>query len=234
MEFPLGVQGAPSTPRGTAVSCRRVIRGLLACLGAAAAQASAADNRGTATQAAQLPAITVTAGQEEDHGPVRATSPRSRASAPRRARRSWKRRSPCPWSRASRSRCSSRPAPARRCATCRRQQRALWRLRRAAGHHAHTRHRRRLLPGWPARHQQCVDVDAADRPYTLERIEVLRGPSSFLYGQGTGGGVVNQVSRRPQREASHEVFVQAGSFRQRQIGFDSTGRSMTMARCYTG
>ena len=71
MEFPLGVQGAPSTPRGTAVSCRRVIRGLLACLGAAAAQASAADNRGTATQAAQLPAITVTAGQEEDHGPVR-------------------------------------------------------------------------------------------------------------------------------------------------------------------
>ena len=77
-------------------------------------------------------------------------------------------------------------------------------------------------------------MDAADRPYTLERIEVLRGPSSFLYGQGTGGGVVNQVSRRPRREASHEVFVQAGSFRQRQIGFDSTGRSMTMARCYTG
>jgi len=60
-------------------------------------------------------------------------------------------------------------------------------------------------------------------PYTLERIEVLRGPSSFLYGQGTGGGIVNQISRRPQRESSHEAFVQAGNFHRREIGFDSTG-----------
>ena len=60
-------------------------------------------------------------------------------------------------------------------------------------------------------------------PFTLERIEVLRGPSSFLYGQGTGGGVVNQISRRPQRESSHEIFIQAGSFNRREIGFDSTG-----------
>lgn len=60
-------------------------------------------------------------------------------------------------------------------------------------------------------------------PFTLERIEVLRGPSSFLYGQGTGGGIVNQISRRPQRESSHEIFIQGGSFNRREIGFDSTG-----------
>lgn len=60
-------------------------------------------------------------------------------------------------------------------------------------------------------------------PFTLERIEVLRGPSSFLYGQGTGGGVVNQVSRRPQEASSHEIFIQGGSFNRREIGLDSTG-----------
>src|SRR3546814_8751952 len=37
-------------------------------------------------------------------------------------------------------------------------------------------------------------------PYTLERIEVLRGPSSMLYGQGSTAGVVNMVTKRPQAE----------------------------------
>ncbi|WP_235212658.1 TonB-dependent siderophore receptor [Burkholderia paludis] len=60
-------------------------------------------------------------------------------------------------------------------------------------------------------------------PYTLERIEVLRGPASALYGQGTGGGVIDQVSRRPQRDAEHEIVLQAGSYGHRQIGVDSTG-----------
>lgn len=60
-------------------------------------------------------------------------------------------------------------------------------------------------------------------PYTLERVEVLRGPSSSVYGQGTGGGIVNQVSRKPQDVASHEVSVQVGNFRRKQIGIDTTG-----------
>jgi len=60
-------------------------------------------------------------------------------------------------------------------------------------------------------------------PYTLDRVEVLRGPSSALYGQGTGGGIVNQVSRRPEEEASHEVRVQFGTFSHKSIGIDTTG-----------
>ncbi|ELX8262539.1 TonB-dependent siderophore receptor [Pseudomonas aeruginosa] len=60
-------------------------------------------------------------------------------------------------------------------------------------------------------------------PYTLERVEVLRGPSSALYGQGTGGGIVNQISRRPRLDPAHEVSVQFGSFRRRELRFDSTG-----------
>ncbi|SNR43474.1 TonB-dependent siderophore receptor [Puniceibacterium sediminis] len=34
-------------------------------------------------------------------------------------------------------------------------------------------------------------------PYTLGRIEVLRGPSSSLYGGSNPGGIVNYVSKRP-------------------------------------
>lgn len=60
-------------------------------------------------------------------------------------------------------------------------------------------------------------------PYSLERIEVLRGPASAIYGQGTGGGIVNQVSRKPQDVALHELNLQYGSFNRKQIGFDSTG-----------
>nr|WP_312989934.1 TonB-dependent receptor plug domain-containing protein [Comamonas koreensis] len=64
-------------------------------------------------------------------------------------------------------------------------------------------------------------------PFTLERIEVLRGPSAALYGQGTGGGIVNQVSRRPQAEASNEVVMQLGSFGRRLVGIDTTGPANT-------
>ncbi|CAM3823349.1 TonB-dependent siderophore receptor [Xenorhabdus thuongxuanensis] len=60
-------------------------------------------------------------------------------------------------------------------------------------------------------------------PWTLERVEVLRGPSSAVYGQGTGGGIINQVSKRPMDEMERELFVQYGSFNRKQIGFDITG-----------
>lgn len=60
-------------------------------------------------------------------------------------------------------------------------------------------------------------------PFTLERVEVLRGPSSSIYGQGAGGGIVNQVSRKPEDEAVHEVNLQIGNFGRRFVGLDTTG-----------
>ena len=60
-------------------------------------------------------------------------------------------------------------------------------------------------------------------PYTLERVEVLRGPAGMLFGAGTAAGVVNMVSKRPQAEAVREVGVQFGSFGRKQIQADLTG-----------
>ena len=61
-------------------------------------------------------------------------------------------------------------------------------------------------------------------PYTLERIEVLRGPSSVLYGDTSTAGLLNLISKRPQAEASNEIGVQFGSFNRKQVQVDSTGK----------
>lgn len=62
-------------------------------------------------------------------------------------------------------------------------------------------------------------------PFGLERIEVLRGPTSVLYGQGDPGGIVNRVSKRPRADADavQEIEVQLGSFNRRQIAADLGG-----------
>jgi len=60
-------------------------------------------------------------------------------------------------------------------------------------------------------------------PYTLERIEVLRGPSGMLFGAGTAAGVVNMVSKLPQVQTQREVGVEYGSHNRRQIQADLTG-----------
>lgn len=59
--------------------------------------------------------------------------------------------------------------------------------------------------------------------YTLERIEVLKGPSSSLFGQSDLGGIINAVTKRPKKEASREINVQFGMYDRKQIGIDFTG-----------
>jgi iron complex outermembrane receptor protein len=46
----------------------------------------------------------------------------------------------------------------------------------------------------------------------LERIEVLKGPASILYGATEPGGVVNLVTKKPLSEPFFEAEFQAGSF----------------------
>jgi iron complex outermembrane receptor protein len=60
-------------------------------------------------------------------------------------------------------------------------------------------------------------------PYFLERIEVLRGPASVLYGQAPVGGIINSVSKRPQDAQGGEITVEYGTFDFKQVKFDTTG-----------
>jgi iron complex outermembrane receptor protein len=59
--------------------------------------------------------------------------------------------------------------------------------------------------------------------WSIERIEVLKGPSSVLYGEGGIGGAINVVPRRPERERSGAVRVIAGQDDTAFLGFDYTG-----------
>lgn len=46
----------------------------------------------------------------------------------------------------------------------------------------------------------------------FERVEAIKGPSSMLYGQGSLGGFINLVRKKPQAERSAKATLQAGSF----------------------
>lgn len=59
--------------------------------------------------------------------------------------------------------------------------------------------------------------------FDLERVEVLRGPASVLYGQGTPSGVINMVTKRPLDTPFHEVGVEYGTFNKKRTTFDLSG-----------
>ena len=46
----------------------------------------------------------------------------------------------------------------------------------------------------------------------IEQIEVLKGPASVLYGQGSLGGIVNYVTKQPLSEPYYSLEAAAGSF----------------------
>ena len=59
--------------------------------------------------------------------------------------------------------------------------------------------------------------------YTMEQVELLKGPASVLYGQGSPGGIVNYVSKTPKLNKGNEVVLSYGSFSRAQLGVDING-----------
>ncbi|EJL33469.1 TonB-dependent siderophore receptor [Novosphingobium sp. AP12] len=59
--------------------------------------------------------------------------------------------------------------------------------------------------------------------FTLERAEVVRGPSSVLYGAGGAGGLFNGVSKRPKETFGAEVNLIYGTDDTHQVNLDVTG-----------
>ncbi|ALZ10882.1 TonB-dependent siderophore receptor [Pseudomonas aeruginosa] len=56
--------------------------------------------------------------------------------------------------------------------------------------------------------------------YGLERLDVIKGPASVLYGQMAPGGMVNLTSKRPTDEPIREIQVQGGSHDHKQGAID--------------
>jgi len=57
----------------------------------------------------------------------------------------------------------------------------------------------------------------------VERIEVLKGPASVLYGAGQPSGVVNLITKKPLERRIHNADVQFGSFGLERYTIDATG-----------
>ena len=67
---------------------------------------------------------------------------------------------------------------------------------------------------------QVNAYDGQQELYGLERLEVLKGPSSIMYGVAAPAGIINAVSKRPTSEPLREINLEAGSFDRRQISTD--------------
>lgn len=74
------------------------------------------------------------------------------------------------------------------------------------------------LPGDPSSY-----ATPSVNPYALERIDVMKGPSSVLYGRTMPGGLVNYVSKRPQASPANEIVVGTSAFGGIQTSVDTTG-----------
>jgi iron complex outermembrane receptor protein len=59
--------------------------------------------------------------------------------------------------------------------------------------------------------------------YTLERLEVIRGPNTSLYGRGDPGGTFNVVTKQPEAESRVTVGTQFDTQGMRRATFDTTG-----------
>jgi len=57
----------------------------------------------------------------------------------------------------------------------------------------------------------------------VERVEVLKGPASVLYGRGQPGGLINVVTRQPTEELTAEAKTQIGSYGFRRAEATASG-----------
>lgn len=76
-----------------------------------------------------------------------------------------------------------------------------------------------------------------EEPFAYERIEVLRGANSTLFGPADPGGSVNFVSKQPRFERIRQGYVTYGSFDHKEAGLDvgdAVNGSDTLAFRLTG
>ena len=66
--------------------------------------------------------------------------------------------------------------------------------------------------------------------YNVERVEGLKGANALIFGRGTGGGVINRVTKEAEWAPTREVTVQGGSYGTRRGAVDvGQGVSETVA-----
>src|SRR5438552_212949 len=70
---------------------------------------------------------------------------------------------------------------------------------------------------------QSGNVSGQIDPYMIQEVDIVKGPSSVLYGQNQPGGLVNLVTKRPPSRPLRELVLNYGSFDRRQVAADFGG-----------
>ncbi|GGH05052.1 TonB-dependent siderophore receptor [Silvibacterium dinghuense] len=68
--------------------------------------------------------------------------------------------------------------------------------------------------------------------YFYQRIEVMAGPSSVLYGQASPGGIINVETKRPLSAPLREIELGFGSYGHNELNFDFSGPLATRKLLY--
>lgn len=72
---------------------------------------------------------------------------------------------------------------------------------------------------------QSANTQAGRREMAnLERIEVLKGPASILYGRIQPGGMINLVPKKPQADPYYSIQQQVGSYNFYRTALDATSK----------
>ena len=70
---------------------------------------------------------------------------------------------------------------------------------------------------------QSGNVSGQIDPYLIQEVDIVKGPSSVLYGQNQPGGLVNLVTKRPPSRPLRELVLNYGSFNRAQVAADFGG-----------
>lgn len=86
-----------------------------------------------------------------------------------------------------------------------------------------------MIRGFNASNDFYLDGFRDDMHYTrdlsnIERVEILKGPAAVLYGRGSGGGIINRVSKKPGKDQQSSISTQVGSYGFKRIQSDLNGQ----------
>jgi iron complex outermembrane receptor protein len=74
--------------------------------------------------------------------------------------------------------------------------------------------------------KSLINTGSLTYPYdtwNVERIDVLNGPASVLYGGGAIGAAINVIPRKPNKTRENTAYLSGGSLNTYQAALDSTG-----------
>ncbi len=59
--------------------------------------------------------------------------------------------------------------------------------------------------------------------FDIERVEIIKGPASSLYGSNALGGVINVITRKPPSTPEYRAWIESGNFDRDRGGFSAAG-----------